>query len=206
MDANDAFQIHLQKLPPQDEKTFETIYTLGNGHFGIRASNPLQGNSSHFNGQPGMFVNGFYDLTELSYGENYSGYAQNSQTICQLPDPRFIIFEVDGIRSDETPYDVKLVDKNLDMRTGVLMEIFDVKSPTNKQFRLTLQSFASHADKHLFVIKYNVSALNFTGALTVIKQHPYIDQQIKFHTDDMRASQPETMLDRTFIRSKLPIM
>lgn len=206
MDANDAFQLHLQKLPPQDEKTFETIYTLGNGHFGVRASNPLQGNNSHFNGQPGMFVNGFYDLTELSYGENYAGYAQNSQTICQLPDPRFIIFELDGIRSDETPYDVKLVDKNLDMRSGVLMEIFDIKSPTNKQFRLTLQSFASHADKHLFVIKYSVSALNFTGALTVIKQHPYINQQIQTHSEDMRASQPSTVLDRTFIQSKLPIM
>lgn len=206
MDVNDAFQIHLQKLSPQDEKNFETIYTLGNGHFGIRASNPLQGNNSHFNGQPGMFVNGFYDLTELSYGENYSGYAQHSQTICQLPDPRFIIFELDGIRSDETPYDVKLVDKNLDMRNGVLIEIFDIQSPTNKQFRLTLQSFASHANKHLFVIKYSISALNFTGALTVIKQHPYIDQQIQSHVEDMRASQPETGLDRTFIRSKLSIM
>ncbi|WP_203650789.1 glycoside hydrolase family 65 protein [Secundilactobacillus yichangensis] len=206
MDANDAFQIHLQKLPPQDEKTFETIYTLGNGHFGIRASNPLQGNNSHFNGQPGMFVNGFYDLTELSYGENYSGYAQNSQTICQLPDPRFIIFEVDGIRSDETPYNVKMVDKNLDMRTGVLMEIFDIESPTNKQFRLTLQSFASHDNSHLFVINYSVSALNFNGALTIIKQHPYINQQIQTHSEDMRAAQRQTVLDRTYLKSKLPIM
>lgn len=206
MDSNDAFQIHLQKLPRQDEKAVETIYTLGNGHFGVRASNPLQGNSSHFGGQPGMFVNGFYDLTELSYGENYSYYAQNSQTICQLPDPRFIIFELDGVRSDESPFDVKLVDKNLDMKNGVLLEIFDVKSPTNKQFRLTLQSFASHADKHLFVVKYSVSALNFTGAITVIKQAPYIDQVIHSGNDDMRAAQPSTSLDRTYINSKIPTM
>ncbi|WP_054654363.1 hypothetical protein [Secundilactobacillus silagei] len=206
MDENNTFQIHLQKLAHQDEKTFETIYTLGNGHFGVRASNPLQGNNSHYPGQPGLFVNGFYDLTQLSYGENYSGYAQNSQTICEVPDPRFIIFEVDGVRSDETPYNVRLVDKNLDMRTGVLMDIFDVKTPTNKQFRLTLQSFASHADKHLFVIRYSVSALNFTGPITIIKQHPYIKQQIQSNTTDMRAAQRQTVLDRTFIQSKLPIM
>ncbi|MTV83035.1 glycoside hydrolase family 65 protein [Secundilactobacillus folii] len=206
MDTNDAFQIHLQKLPRQDERAIETIYTLGNGHFGVRASNPLQGKSSHYKGQPGMFVNGFYDLTELSYGENYSYYAQNSQTICQLPDPRYIIFELDGKRSDETPFDVKLVDKNLDMRTGVLLEIFDIKSPTNKQFRLTLQSFASHADKHVFVVKYSVSALNFTGALTVIKQANYIDQPIQNTGDDMRAAQPNMALDRTFIKSKIPTM
>ncbi|KRK97738.1 Kojibiose phosphorylase [Secundilactobacillus odoratitofui DSM 19909 = JCM 15043] len=202
----DAFQIHLQKLPRQDETAIETIYALGNGHFGVRASNPLQGNSSHYHGQPGMFVNGFYDLTALSYGENYSGYAQHSQTICQLPDPRFIIFEIDGIRSDETPFDIKVVDKNLDMKTGVLFEIFDIQSPSNKQFRLTMQSFASHADAHLFVINYSVSALNFTGPITIIKQHPYIDQQIQTSVDDMRAAQRDLTLDRTFIDSPIPTM
>jgi alpha,alpha-trehalose phosphorylase len=206
MTTHDQFQLHLQQLPPQPETAIETIFTLGNGHFGVRASNPLQGTQTAYHGQPGLLVNGFYDLTPLSYGENYFGYAQNSQTICLLPDPRLIIFEIDGIRSDEQPFDVKIVDKNLDMQTGVLLELFDVTTPTNKQFRLTLQSFASQDDTHFYVINYRISALNFTGPVTIIKQHAYIDQQIARDDNDVRAAQRDMTLDRTFTSGQLPTM
>ncbi len=172
MDANDAFQIHLQNYHRKMKKRLKQFIRWVTDTLVFVLLIHCR-NSSHFNGQPGMFVNGFYDLTELSWRKLF-GLCPRFANNLSIAHSRFIIFEVDGIRSDETPYDVKLVDKNLDMRTGVLMEIFDVKSPTNKQFRLTCNLSPPHADKHLFVIKYGVSALNFTGALTVIKQHPYI--------------------------------
>ncbi|WP_063285518.1 hypothetical protein [Secundilactobacillus collinoides] len=171
MDTTDEFQIHLQQLPFKKATAIETVYALGNGHFGVRSSNPLQGDNPDYPGQPGLFINGFYDLTAIHYGEDYPGYPQNSQTICQLPDPRFMVLEIDGLRSDEETFKIRLVDKNLNLKTGLLLEIFEITSPTDKTVRLTMQSFASQDDRRLFGVSYSLSALNFAGSVKLNKQH-----------------------------------
>ena len=205
MPAGDSFQLHMQKLPVKDSSVLETLYGLGNGHMGIRASNPLQGSQPNQDGQPGMFVNGFFDLSEITYGENYPGFPQNAQAIAELPDPRYLIFEIDGERSDEVAFDVKSVDKNLDMKTGRLLEIFEVTSPSNKTIRLTMQSFVSHDQTNLFVVTYSVSATNFDGAVTIIKQHRYTNRQID-NSNDVRADQQTGQLERTFIDNQTTAM
>ena len=206
MSVDEQYQIHLQQLKHKEPGFVETIYALGNGHLGVRASNPLQGNSPAYPGSPGLFINGFYDLTPITYGEAYFGYARNNQTICELPDPRYLIFSVDGVRSDETPYQIEMIDKTWDMASGLLLETFHVTTPTAKEFTLTLESFASQAERHLYVIRYDVRALNFSGSVTVIKQHAYVDQQIARDNTDMRRAQRGNTLLQTYLPAAAPTM
>ncbi|KRL76327.1 glycoside hydrolase family 65 protein [Secundilactobacillus paracollinoides] len=206
MDTTDEFQIHLQRLPFKKATAIETVYALGNGHFGVRASNPLQGDNPDYPGQPGLFINGFYDLTALHYGEDYPGYPQNSQTMCQLPDPRFIVLEIDGLRSDDETFSVKQVDKNLNLKTGLLSEIYEITSPTDKTVRLTMQTFASQDDARIYGVAYSLSALNFSGNVKVIKQHRYTQQQIPQHDIDVRNVQRQSQLTCTYQEADHPTM
>ncbi|MFD1317718.1 glycoside hydrolase family 65 protein [Loigolactobacillus zhaoyuanensis] len=206
MSVDEQYQIHLQQLKHKSPGFVETIYALGNGHLGVRASNPLQGNSPAYPGTPGLLVNGFYDLSPIQYGEAYFGYAHNNQTICELPDPRYLIFSVDGVRSDQTAYQVEMIDKTWDMASGLLLETFHVTMPTAKKFALTMESFASQADRHLYVVRYDVRALNFSGPLTIIKQHDYVDQQIPRGAEDVRRAQRGNTLIQTYLPSTAPTM
>lgn len=70
IEQSPEFQIHLQTLKSKEQIFLETIYNVGNGHFGVRDSNPLQGNNPDYIGSPGLFINGFFDYKEVSYGEN----------------------------------------------------------------------------------------------------------------------------------------
>nr|SFZ89125.1 Maltose phosphorylase / Trehalose phosphorylase [Loigolactobacillus rennini] len=204
--ADEQFQIHLQQLKSKAPGFLETIYALGNGHLGVRASNPLQGNSPAYSGKPGLFVNGFYDLSPIHYGEPYYGYAHNNQTICELPDPRYLIFEVDGVRSDQTPYNVETIDKTWDMASGLLDETFQITTPTGKTFTLTLDSFVSQAERHLYVVRYDIRALNFSGGIKIFKRHDYVNQQIPRATADIRRAQRSNTLMQTYLPATAPIM
>ncbi|MFD0898362.1 glycoside hydrolase family 65 protein [Loigolactobacillus binensis] len=206
MAADEQYQIHLQQLKHKAPGFVETIYALGNGHLGVRASNPLQGNSPAYPGNPGLYVNGFYDLSPITYGESYFGYARNNQTICELPDPRYLIFSVDGVRSDETPYQIEMVDKTWDMASGLLLETFHVTTPTAKKFALTMESFASQAERHIYVVRYDVRALNFSGPLTLIKRHAYVNQQIPRDNADVRRAQRGNQLTQTYLHTAVPTM
>ncbi|WP_225353062.1 hypothetical protein [Secundilactobacillus paracollinoides] len=59
MDTTDEFQIHLQRLPFKKATAIETVYALGNGHFGVRASNPLQGDNPDYPGSQDCLSTGF---------------------------------------------------------------------------------------------------------------------------------------------------
>nr|WP_263849977.1 hypothetical protein [Secundilactobacillus paracollinoides] len=145
-------------------------------------------------------------MTALHYGEDYPGYPQNSQTMCQLPDPRFIVLEIDGLRSDDETFSVKQVDKNLNLKTGLLSEIYEITSPTDKTVRLTMQTFASQDDARIYGVAYSLSALNFSGNVKVIKQHRYTQQQIPQHDIDVRNVQRQSQLTCTYQEADHPTM
>ncbi|GAF36982.1 maltose phosphorylase [Lentilactobacillus farraginis DSM 18382 = JCM 14108] len=90
IEQSPEFQIHLQNLRSKEPLFLETIYNVGNGHLGVRDSNPLQGNNLDYIGSPGLFINGFFDYNDVSYGEKYTGYPESDQVINRLLDPRYI--------------------------------------------------------------------------------------------------------------------
>lgn len=73
--------ITINDLKNRTPSYLETIFSLGNGHFGCRGSNPLNGSSSSY-----TLVNGFYETSKIIYGESAYGYAKENQTIVELPD------------------------------------------------------------------------------------------------------------------------
>ncbi len=199
IEQSSEFQIHLQNLRSKEPTFLETIYSVANGHFGVRDSNPLEGNSENYVGTPGLFINGFYDYTELKYGEKYTGYPDNDQVINRLFDPRYIRIKIGKEDSSIDKFKVESVDKNLDMATGLLHEMFSVTTPKNKNFHLILESFASLEKKNIYGVKYSIIPTNFDDEIEIIKVHDYVNQVISNPSDDVRVNQDAGNLLMDFI-------
>ncbi|WP_283679469.1 glycosyl hydrolase family 65 protein [Lentilactobacillus sp. Marseille-Q4993] len=199
IEQNPEFQIHLQKLQSKEPLFLETIYSVGNGHIGVRDSNPLQGNNPNYVGTPGLFVNGFYDYYPYKYGEKYPNYPENNQVINRLFDPRFIRIIVGDEDSAVDSFDVETVDKNLDMQTGMLHEIFAVTTPEGKIFNLIVQSFASLQELNVYGIRYGIVPVNFDDNVEIIKVHDYVNQATNQVANDVRVDDVKGNMQLDFI-------
>ncbi|MCT3553247.1 glycoside hydrolase family 65 protein [Lentilactobacillus buchneri] len=199
IEQSPEFQIHLQTLRSKEELFLETIYNVGNGHFGVRDSNPLQGNNHDYIGSPGLFINGFFDYEEVAYGEKYRGYPDNNQVINRLFDPRFIRIKVGNEDSLTDHFKVENIDKNLDMQTGLLHELFSVTTPGNRNFNLVVESFASLSKLNVYGVRYSVIPTNFSDEIEVIKVHDYVNQTVHQQDEDVRVSTDLGQMQLDFI-------
>ncbi|MFD2305348.1 glycoside hydrolase family 65 protein [Enterococcus termitis] len=160
MEKNSDFILDIKELPNRNAEYLETLFALGNGKFGVRAGNPLKVNQQ-YPGNPGLFVNGFFESEEIQYGEWAYGYAKQHQTICKLPNLRGVTLRIGSEDSAKEEWQIKLTHAQLDMKQGVLFERYAVKTPAGKSFDLKMTSFASLARSELFVCKYEISKHNF---------------------------------------------
>lgn len=165
---NSEYLLTLNDLKNQNPDYIETLFALSNGHVGVRASSILKGKTTQ--GNPGTFINGFYDTHPIVYGEWAYGYAKKHQTIVKLPDIRSLIIEIDGEKSSEADWRTTQTDFQLNMKTGMLEERYEIETLTGKKFSLALCSFLSYSQAEVNVFHYTIEALNFSGELLITKQ------------------------------------
>lgn len=199
IEQSPEFQIHLQNLRSKEPLFLETIYNVGNGHFGVRDSNPLQGNNLDYIGSPGLFINGFFDYNDVSYGEKYTGYPENDQIINRVFDPRYIRIKVADEDSAIDHFTVDNIDKNLDMQTGLLHEMFSITTPENRNFNLVVESFSSLSKLNVYGIRYSIIPTNFDEDVEIIKLHNYVNQATHQQNEDVRVSQSIGEMQLDFI-------
>ncbi|MFC4653263.1 glycoside hydrolase family 65 protein [Lactococcus nasutitermitis] len=186
------FILTLADLGNTNTGNIETIFAQANGFLGVRASGPVL----EKNATPGSFVNGFYESNEIIYGENAYGYAKNHETMVKLFDLRTIeISLIDEMFS-------KLVQRELflNMKTGILNENYVYATPSGKQIKISLESFTSHANRHVYAQKWNITALNFEGNIRVIKNAKHIAPAVDSEFDP-RVREASTKL--VFEKNKL---
>ena len=71
----DAWRIRELTFDPAWAPRNETIFSLGNGHLGLRGNLEEEaGNVAH-----GTYVNGFFEEAPIAYGEIAYGYPKNHQ-------------------------------------------------------------------------------------------------------------------------------
>src|SRR3712207_2834477 len=70
----------------------ETMFALANGYLGIRGI-PDEGRPAQ---EPGVFLNGIYELRPINYGEHAYGFPRLGQSMLNCPDGTIIKLFVDG--------------------------------------------------------------------------------------------------------------
>lgn len=177
--------ISLNDLKSRDPSYLETIFSLANGHFGIRASDPIIDSDT-----AGTVVNGFYEISKIIYGEKAFGYADNNQTIVKLPDLRTInIYDNQGNKFDIS----NLKTESLNMNTGLLTSTYELSNNiSGKTIELTVNSALQQSDNQIVGLRYEIKPLSYSGNIKLTK-HLNIVASVDTVGDPRRAKAVKTL-------------
>lgn len=170
--------LKLTDLKNHGDSYLETIFSIANGHFGMRASNPITSSTTS-----GTLVNGYYESNPIVYGESAVGYAKNHQTIVNLPDLRMIVVRTeDGNVFDQA----ELTQSKLDFDSGLLIDDYILSTEDDESIYLTLTSAIDQEHLELGALHYEFSKKSYAGKILVSKPLQYIKRHSK--SDDPRKA------------------
>lgn len=181
---NNAKILTNSELKNQTPSYLETIFSISNGHFGVRASDPVAKSIT-----AGTLVNGFFEMSKINYGEKAYGYAENNQTIVNLPDLRAIeVFDAHHRLFDKS----QLETQYLNMHKGLLVSIYQVSNSVGQSLKLTLKSTIQQSPDSIIGLRYEIRSINYTGTVT-IKKHLNIKNNHKGSDDPRKSRQISTL-------------
>jgi alpha,alpha-trehalose phosphorylase len=112
----------------------ETLFTLANGHLGLRGDFDEPGPAFH----RGTYMNGFFEKEPIVYGEIAYGYAENHETILNLPDPKVVRLYINQTEFRLDTAQVLAYRRYLDMKAGLLVR--EVEALLSNGCRILLKS------------------------------------------------------------------
>lgn len=168
----DEWKIIENGFNPHYNKISESIFSLGNGRMGQRANfeeaysgETLQGN----------YVAGVYypDKTRVGWWKN--GYPEYFAKVINAANWIGIDINIDGEQLDLAKCEVQQFRRELNMQEGYLKRNFTAKTAGGKIIDVESIRFCSMADDESGAIKYTITPVNFSGAITVT---PFIDGDV----------------------------
>ena len=112
---NDPWQLVETVHLPGNAGTLETLFSLGNGHLGIRGAHWAAADAE----LPGSFINGFHEIWDIKHAENAYGFARTGQRILYVPDANNFVVIIDGEMLSLEESTVLDYRRSVDFATGV---------------------------------------------------------------------------------------
>ena len=134
----------------------ESIFTLSNGHIGLRGN--LDEGEPY--GLPGTYLNSFYELRPLPYAEGGYGYPESGQTIINVTNGKIIRLLVDDEPFDTRYGKVQSHKRALDLRDGILRREVNWISPTGRSVKVSSVRLVSFTQRAIAAISYEVEPLD----------------------------------------------
>jgi len=161
----------------------ESVLSLANGHIGLRA-NLDEGEPF---GIPGTYLNSFYELRPLPYGESGYGYPESGQTVVNVTNGKIIRLLV-----DDEPFDVRYGrllthERVLDLRAGVLRRRVEWISPAGAGVRVTSTRVVSFVQRSAAAILYEVEPRD-AGLRVVVQSELIANEPGPARSNDPRAA------------------
>jgi alpha,alpha-trehalose phosphorylase len=141
----------------------ETLFAIGNGYLGLRGNHP-EGRWAH---EHGTFINGFHETFPIRHAENAYGFAETGQTIVNAPDAKIMRVYVDDEPLSFDVADLREYRRELDMRDGVLRRSLLWTTPSGKDVRIEFERMVSFEEKHLAMMRVEVTVLNGDAPVAV---------------------------------------
>ncbi|RSZ59598.1 glycoside hydrolase family 65 protein [Massilia atriviolacea] len=163
----DPWSLRETSFDPATHFLHETLFALGNGYIGQRAT-PEEGYSGPAGSSlDGTYLNGFYESEAIVYPEAAYGLARTRQFMLNVPNAKGIAIWIGDERFDPLQGTLDRYERVLDFRTGVLRRSLEWTSAGGKRLGLVTRRVVSLADKHLFALDVELTALNFSGQVRV---------------------------------------
>lgn len=169
----DEWCIIEEGFSPDNHRSSESIFSLGNGRMGQRANF-----EEKYSGKmlQGTYIGGVYytDKTRVGWWKN--GYPEYFAKVLNAPNWTGIDVEINGEPLDLAVCKVSHFVRTLNMKEGYLERSFTAEMPNGDRVKVRAHRFISMDNKELAAIRYEVEALNFSGDIQFTS---YIDGDIK---------------------------
>jgi alpha,alpha-trehalose phosphorylase len=140
-----------------------SVFALANGHIGLRG-NLDEGEPP---GLPGTYLNGFYEQRSLPYAEAGYGYPEAGQTVVNVTNGKIIRLLVDDEPFDLRFGELRIHERVLDFRAGVLRRRAEWSTPAGKLVRVSSLRLVSLVQRAVAAILYEVEPLDAPARLVV---------------------------------------
>ncbi len=158
-------ELSIDAFDPKRNALEESLFHTANGYLGLRAC-PEEGVPAGVDSIRGAYINAFYDVKPIRYGEKLYGFPETQQGIVNLTDVQTLRLDVDGERFAPLENGTVLAyRRSLDMRAGHTTRQVKWRSPGGKEVEIGIRRMVSLEEKGLFVLDYTVRALNFDGEI-----------------------------------------
>jgi len=151
-------------LNPHYNKISESVFSLGNGRMGQRATF-----EEDYSGEThqGSYVAGVYypDKTRVGWWKN--GYPEYFAKVLNAPSWIEIKIKIGAVIFDLAKCKVESFTRVLDMKQGLLHRSFTATLADGKKIAVDSKRFCSMADGEVGAICYQIKALNFSAPVTL---------------------------------------
>tara|TARA_B100000575_G_scaffold139647_1_gene111403 strand:+ start:1108 stop:3423 length:2316 start_codon:yes stop_codon:yes gene_type:complete len=170
----DQWRIIEKGFNPNNVKSSESIFSIGNGSMGQRANFEEKYSGPSFQGS---YIGGVYypDRTRVGWWKN--GYPDYFAKVLNAPNWIGIDFKING--EDLDLYKAKKVidfKRILDMKNGLYTRTFNVELKNGVIVRVEVNRFISMDQNEIGAIQYNIQLINDNAK---IKVSPYINGKVK---------------------------
>lgn len=154
---------------PDNHRSSESIFSLGNGKMGQRANFEERYTGPSLQGS---YIAGIYypDKTRVGWWKN--GYPEYFAKVLNSPNYIGIDVLIDSQQLNLFICKTTNFRRVLNMKEGSLSRSFIAEMPDGKQVEVTTKRFLSMVDTETAAIRYSVKCLNFSGSISFV---PYID-------------------------------
>ena len=176
-----AWEIVEEAFCPEKNCHRETLFFLGNGYLGTRGTfeeglRTVQKSSADVDSGAtpiatieGTYVNGFFEISPIIYGEKAYGFASHMQTMLNLPNGKIVRIYL----TDEDELNLltgKIIDyrRTLDLQRGVLSRTVTWESPHGRRVRVVWERLVSMQRRHIMAQQCSVTPLNFDGRVKLV--------------------------------------
>ncbi|MEO8795957.1 MAG: glycoside hydrolase family 65 protein [Daejeonella sp.] len=169
----DEWNIIEEGFDPHLNKISESIFSLGNGRMGQRANF-----EETYTGEtlPGNYVAGVYypDKTRVGWWKN--GYPEYFAKVLNAANWIGLDIKIDYETLDLNNCKVSDFKRILNMKEGYLERSFVAELKSGKKLSVNARRFCSIVDDEAGAIRYSITPLNFSAALTLTS---FIDGDVK---------------------------
>ena len=143
---------------PENMRSSESIFSIGNGRFGQRANHEEGYSGDHMQGS---YVGGVYypDRTRVGWWKN--GYPEYFAKVLNATNWIGIGVEVNGVRVDlATAHDVLSFERILDMRQGLLQRRCELELVPGVRILIETERFISMAQPNRAAVQMRLSLIH----------------------------------------------
>lgn len=144
----------------------ESLLFTGNGYLGVRA-NFEEGYPKGYDSIRGTYLNGFYDIVDISYGENAYGFPQTAQKMLNLPDAQGIRLYFGGEMFSLECGEIVETVRKLDIENGYAIRKHRWISQSGKEITVEFRRLTSFTRLELYVNQVTITSHNYSGEILV---------------------------------------